>query len=158
MYAAREGHHAVKRSAGFTLIELVMTLVLVGALAVFALPKMVDTNAWQLRAFGDDLQARSMQMLKLALNQRRPITATITGSGVVFSYTGTGTPIDSLSCPSAASSCIAEGGSRSATFNASNSGSTTTSTNSSLSITVASGSYSQAYLLELETGLIHTVP
>lgn len=42
---------------GFTLIELILVIVITAALAVFALPKVVDTTLWRLRSFGDDLQA-----------------------------------------------------------------------------------------------------
>jgi prepilin-type N-terminal cleavage/methylation domain-containing protein len=41
------------RHAGFTLIELVMVMVMVGALATFALPRMTDVTAWRLRACGN---------------------------------------------------------------------------------------------------------
>lgn len=42
---------------GFTLVELILVIVITAALAVFALPKVVDTTLWRLRSFGDDLQA-----------------------------------------------------------------------------------------------------
>lgn len=142
---------------GFTLIELILVIVITAALAVFALPKVVDTTLWRLRAFGDDFQARHQAMLRLALQQRRPIIETVTGSGVSWAYAG-GTAISSLPCPAAESPCIAEGGSRTVTFNSANSGATVTSTGAALAVTVASGSYSQAYRVETETGLIYPTP
>ncbi len=145
------------RSTGFTLIELVLVIVITAALAVFALPKVLDTTLWRLRSFGDDLMARHQAMLRLALQQRRPIVATITGSGVSWAY-ASGAGLGSLSCPAAESPCIAEGGSRTVTFNSGNTGATATSTAASLAITVASGSYSQGYRVEVDTGLIHPVP
>ena len=36
---------------GFTLIELIMVIVLVGTVAVFAAPRLLDLSAWKLRAF-----------------------------------------------------------------------------------------------------------
>lgn len=142
---------------GFTLIELILVIVITAALAVFALPKVVDTTLWRLRSFGDDLQARHQGMLRLALQQRRPIVATITGTGVSWAY-GSGTAIDALACPATLSPCIAEGGSRTVTFNSGNSGTTATSTGAALTVTVASGSYSQAYRIEADTGLIYPTP
>jgi Tfp pilus assembly protein FimT len=51
------------------LVELILVLVITAALAVFALPKVVDTTLWRLRSFGDDLVARHHGMLRLALQQ-----------------------------------------------------------------------------------------
>lgn len=147
------------RRAGFTLIELVMVIVITAALAVFALPKMLDTTLWRLRAFGDDLLAQHQAALRLALQQRRPVIVTITGTGVSWAYSSSGSVISSLSCPATESPCIAEGGSRIVVLNSGNSGSTITSGGlGALPITVSSGSYSQAYVIENDTGLIHTSP
>jgi prepilin-type N-terminal cleavage/methylation domain-containing protein len=142
---------------GFTLIELILVLVLTAALAVFALPKVVDTTLWRLRSFGDDFQGRHQAMLRLALQQRRSIVATITGTGISWAY-GSGAALGSLPCPATESPCIAEGGSRTVTYNSANSGATTTSTGAAMTVTVASGSYSQAYRIETDTGLIYPTP
>lgn len=142
---------------GFTLIELILVIVIAAALAVFALPRVVDTTLWRLRSFGDDLMARHQAMLRLALQQRRPIIATVTGTGVSWAY-GNDTAIDALLCPATESPCIAEGGSRTVTFNNGNGGATATSTGAALTVTVASGSYSQAYRVEADTGLIYPTP
>lgn len=143
--------------AGFTLIELILVIVITAALAVFALPRVVDTTLWRLRTFGDDLQARHQAMLRLALQQRRPIVATITGTGVSWAY-GSGGAIDSLPCPATESPCIAESASRTVTFNSGNSGATATSTGMAMTVTVAHGSYNQAYRIESDTGLIYPTP
>jgi prepilin-type N-terminal cleavage/methylation domain-containing protein len=139
------------RSAGFTLIELVMVMVILGVLAVVALPKMVDTTAWRLRAYSDDLVSQTLSARRMALSQRRPIVATITQSGVVFAYAAGGT-LATLNCPVGATPCIAEAGTRSISFNAANSGSTVTSTGTTLTITVSGGSYSRALQVANETG------
>ncbi|MFG6413292.1 type II secretion system protein [Roseateles sp. DC23W] len=150
---------APRNSRGFTLIELILVIVITAALAVFALPKMVDTTLWRLRSFGDDLMARHQAMLRLALQQRRPIEATITATGVSWAYLGNGgASLDSLPCPANESPCIAEGGSRTVTFNSGNAGAVATSTSASLTVTVAKGSYAQAYRVEADTGLIYPLP
>lgn len=142
---------------GFTLIELILVIVITAALAVFALPKVVDTTLWRLRSFGDDLMARHQAMLRLALQQRRPIVATITGSGVSWAY-GSGASLGALPCPPTESPCIAEGGSRTVTFNSGNGGTTATSTGGAMTVTVAANGYSQAYRIEADTGLIYPSP
>lgn len=146
-----------RRSRGFTLIELILVIVLTAALAVFALPRVLDTSLWRLRAFGDELMARHQAMLRLALQQRRAVVATISASGVSWAYAG-GASLGTLDCPATESPCIAEGGSRSVSFNSAGSGATATSSGAAMTVTVASGSYSQAYRIEADTGLIYPTP
>ena len=142
---------------GFTLVELVMVITILGALAVFALPRALDITAWQLRAFGDELQAQNQAMQRLALQQRREVVGTFTASGASYAY-ASGAAIVALPCPAAASPCIAEGGSRTVRFNAGNSGSALTSTGTALPVTVAAGSSSRSYQIETETGLFRSLP
>ena len=146
-----------RTDAGFTLIELILVIVITAALAVFALPKVVDTTLWRLRSFGDDLQARHQALLRLALQQRRPIVETITGTSVSWAY-ASGLAIDTLPCPATESPCIAEGGTRTVTFNIANGGAVATGTGAALTVTVASGSYSKAYRIETDSGLIYGLP
>jgi prepilin-type N-terminal cleavage/methylation domain-containing protein len=143
--------------AGFTLVELVMVLVIVGALAVFALPRMPDLTGWRLLAYGDELRAQLMAMQRLALAQRRPVVATIAPTGVSFAYVAGGALAD-LPCPPAASPCIAEPGLRSVTFNAGHSGTAVTSTGAALPVTIGQGATLRAWRIEPETGLVHPAP
>jgi prepilin-type N-terminal cleavage/methylation domain-containing protein len=147
-----------RRSAGFTLVELVMVMLIVGILAVFVAPRALDLTAWRLRAFADELQAQSMAMQRLALAQRRPVVATITGTGIAFTYAAGGGTLATVSCPATASPCIGEGGARTVTFNSGNSGSAVTSSGAALPVTVASGTTSLTYQIEPETGLFRTLP
>lgn len=144
-------------AAGFTLIELIIVITLLGTLAVLALPRLVDTEMWRLRAFGDDMQSQMQALQRRALTQRRPIVATITPTGLSFAYAN-GTAIDTLPCPATSSPCIAEPGTRSITFNQANSGSSVTSTAAALTVTVSAGGYTQAYRIEHETGLVYPLP
>jgi prepilin-type N-terminal cleavage/methylation domain-containing protein len=143
--------------AGFTLVELVMVMVIVGALSVFVLPKALDLTAWRLRAFGDELTAQMQAMQRLALVQRRPVIATLNTTGVSFDYAAGGN-LANVACPASVTPCIAEAGPRTVTFNASNSGRAVTSTGAALPVTVASGTTSQAYVVEAETGLFRPSP
>jgi prepilin-type N-terminal cleavage/methylation domain-containing protein len=155
--SSRPARFTPARSAGFTLIELVMVMVVIGVMAVFVAPRALDLTDWRLRAFGDELQAQTMAMQRLALVQRRPVVATLTPTGVSFAYVAGGT-LATLPCPAAASPCISEAGTRTVTFNAGNSGRTVTSTGGALPITVASGDWSRSFSIEAETGLFRPLP
>lgn len=135
-----------------------MVLLIIGVLAVFALPRLLDLSQWRLRAYADELQAQAMAMQRLALVQRRPVQATFTPAGVTFAYAGGGATLVNLACPASESPCIAESGTRSATFNAGNTGRTTTSSGAALPVTLGSGSGALAYRLEVETGLFRPAP
>jgi prepilin-type N-terminal cleavage/methylation domain-containing protein len=140
--------------AGFTLIELVMVIVITGTLAVFALPRLVDTSSWRLRAFSDQLQSQLHTAQRLSLTQRRPVIATITATGASVAYVS-GATLATLPCPSAVASCIAGSGTRTITFNAGNSGQALTSTGAALTITVSGDGYSSAFTVENDTGALH---
>lgn len=146
-----------RHDGGFTLVELVMVIVVVGALAVFVMPRMLDLTDWRLRAFGDELRAQSMAMQRLALAQRRPVVATINPAGVSFAYASGGALLD-LPCPATATPCIAEPGPRTVTFNAANGGAASTSTGAALPVTIAYGSTSLGWRFEAETGLLRALP
>ena len=153
MAPRRPTRPARRASAGFTLVELVMVIIITAVLVVFALPQALDLGDWRLRAFCDELKAQTAAMQRLALQQRRVIVATITGTGVSFAYSG-GATLLTLACPATTSPCIAQGGSRSVSFNAGNSGATSTSTGASLTLTVASGSSSRTFVIDVDTGLL----
>ena len=67
----------LQRALGFTLVELVMVLLIIGVLSVFALPRLLDTTMWRLTAYGNELQAQMQAMHRMALLQRRPRRALV---------------------------------------------------------------------------------
>lgn len=154
--AMRPRPHPARDAGGFTLVELVMVIVVIGVLAVYALPA-IDLTTFRLRAFADELKAQTTSMQRLALTQRRPVVATFTSTGASYAYVK-GSTLATVTCPVSASPCLAEAGPRTVTFNASNTGSAVTSTGSAMPVTVSYGKTSMTFQIETETGLFRAVP
>lgn len=74
----------MKQSAGFTLIELITVMVIVGILAVFVAPRMFDANAFKSRGFSDQVQATLRYAQKVAIAQRRKVCVAIDAASVTL--------------------------------------------------------------------------
>jgi MSHA pilin protein MshC len=59
--------------SGFTLVELVVTIVVLGIIAVVAMPRFAARNTFDSRGFYDRATATVRYAQKLAIAQRRPI-------------------------------------------------------------------------------------
>ena len=70
------------RQQGFTLVELVMVLVILGVLAVFALPRMIGSNDTAARGLHDRTLSYLRFAQKTAIAQRRTVCVTFTNSSV----------------------------------------------------------------------------
>ena len=67
------GAYAVR---GFTLIELIMVVVILGVLAVYAAPRMFDNKDFYARGFHDETLAYLRYAQKTAIAQRRTVCVT----------------------------------------------------------------------------------
>lgn len=70
------------RKKGFTLIELIMVIVILGVLAVFAAPKLFDNLAFTGRGLHDETMALLRFAQKTAIAQRRAVCVTVNSTGV----------------------------------------------------------------------------
>ena len=61
------------RQRGFTLIELIMVMVMLGVLAVFAAPRIFNSNDFYARGFHDETLALLRYAQKTAVAQRRTV-------------------------------------------------------------------------------------
>ena len=67
---------------GFTLIELITIMILVGIIAVVALPRMSLLGGWNEIGYRDRVKATLEYARKSAVAQRRVVRVTIAGSGL----------------------------------------------------------------------------
>lgn len=74
------GFSAVPR--GFTLVELVVTMIVLGVLAVAILPRFADRDAFESRGFHDETLALLRYAQKSAVAQRRAVCVAINTGGV----------------------------------------------------------------------------
>jgi len=58
---------------GFTLVELIMTMVIIGIISAVAAPRFFDNNVFQARGFADQVQASLRYAQKTAIAQRRTV-------------------------------------------------------------------------------------
>lgn len=83
-------------SPGFTLIELVMTIVILGILSAVVVPKFFDNSVFQARGFSDQVQATLRYAQKTAIAQHRFVCAVFSTSSVTLTLGVTatcGTPL-----------------------------------------------------------------
>ena len=76
----KKAAHRRNAQGGFTLIELIMVIVLLGVLAVFAGPRIFDTSVFNSRGFNDETLAMLRYAQKTAIAQRRTVCVTFTAS------------------------------------------------------------------------------
>ena len=71
-------HKQCREMTGFTLVELVMTLVIAGILAAVVAPRFFDANIFKSRGFADQVQASLRYAQKEAIAQHRNVCVTFT--------------------------------------------------------------------------------
>lgn len=72
------------RLAGFTLVELVVTMILLGILAAVAIPRFFDRATYDARAFLDETRAALRYAQKAAIAQRRTVCVDATAASLTL--------------------------------------------------------------------------
>lgn len=81
----------VATDSGFSLVELVATLIVIGILAAFAVPRFVDRTGFESRGFYDQAQGLVRYAQKIAIAQRQsapkgPVYVVIAAAGISICY------------------------------------------------------------------------
>jgi len=71
-------------AAGFTLVELVVTLIIVGVLGAFVAPRFFGTHGFEERGFHDETKSALRYAQKTAIAQHRRVCVTFTERTVVL--------------------------------------------------------------------------
>ncbi len=74
---------------GFTLIELIMVIVLLGVLAVFAAPRIFSSDDFNARGFHDETLALLRYAQKTAIAQRRTVCVAFTATTAILTISAT---------------------------------------------------------------------
>lgn len=72
------------RQRGFTLIELIMVIVILGVLAVVAAPRIFNSNDFNARGFHDETLALLRYAQKVAIAQRRTVCVAFTSTSATL--------------------------------------------------------------------------
>lgn len=94
------------RSAGFTLIELVVVLMLVGILGAIAAPRFFDRSVFNNRGFEDQVLVSLRYAQKAAIAQHRFVCVTFNLNGLTLTTGATSACGNSLASPDGQSSYV----------------------------------------------------
>jgi MSHA pilin protein MshC len=72
------------RAAGFTMVELVVVMILVGVLAAIGIPRLMGDKGMQAAVFGDQVVSGLRRAQKIATGHRRVVCATVGTQAVVL--------------------------------------------------------------------------
>lgn len=145
------------RARGFTMIELIVVIMIVGILAVVAVPRMLDRSHYDAFAFNDTAQSVVRFGQKTAVAQRRAVYVVISASSITLCFVDAScaTPVPD---PSKAGQSLTAPTPNGTTLSPATSfyfdGLGKPSFSSKLTVTMTS-SVTRTFAVEAETGFVH---
>ncbi len=76
------------KNSGFTMIELIVTMVIIGILALAAIPRFLDTADFDNRRFNDEVMAALQYGHKAAIAARRNVCVAFSANSVTLRIAG----------------------------------------------------------------------
>ena len=156
-----------KGEDGFTLIELIVVMMIVGILAVAVLPRFVDNQSFNGRGFSDETLAALRYAQKAAIAQRRNVCVAFTATTVTLTIANAAGNIALAPCNTPLASPtgvvtfvvtarpgISFSGTPPANFSFNALGQP--STTATVSMNISDGSTTWTVTLERETGYVHS--
>lgn len=83
----------LQRAQGFTLMEMIVVIIIVGIMAVAVMPRFSDLSVFESRGFHDETQALLRYAQKTAIAQHRVVCVGLNNTGVTLTI-DTDTPAD----------------------------------------------------------------
>ena len=88
--AGSSGSHVDEHQRGFTLVELVMVMVIVGILGAVVAPRFFDNNVFQSRGFTDQVKASLRYAQKVAIAQHRNVCVALAAGSITLTIANAG--------------------------------------------------------------------